>query len=230
MKVYQHVNIVTCDQDFHVYLNGILAVKDSQIVYVGQEKSEILEQAEQIIDYQGAWIMPGLVNCHTHSAMTGLRGIRDDSNLHEWLKIDIRNACRLLLDGQQQVDIILIELRAADFPHALADWRLAVQLTVVIAELALHVAFVRLANRAQARSHQAGRTAARKFALVAYKIRASRQALQAVDLRHPLGTARVDRRFNLRERSQRNFLLMRHQFFILRKLRKEFEPHQRIFF
>ena len=85
MKVFQHVNIVTCDKDFHVHLDGILAVKDSQIVYVGQEKSEILEQAEQFIDYQGAWIMPGLVNCHTHSAMTGLRGIRDDSNLHEWL-------------------------------------------------------------------------------------------------------------------------------------------------
>ena len=65
MKVYQHVNIVTCDQDFHVYLDEILAVKDSQIVYVGQEKSEILEQAEQIIDYQGAWIMPGLVNVLT---------------------------------------------------------------------------------------------------------------------------------------------------------------------
>ena len=86
MKVYQHVNIVSCDQDFHVYLDGILAVKESQIVYVGQEKQEILNQAEQLIDYQGAWIMPGLVNCHTHSAMTGLRGIRDDSNLHEWLE------------------------------------------------------------------------------------------------------------------------------------------------
>jgi len=86
MKVFQHVNIVTCDQDFHVYLDGILAVKESQIVYVGQENLEILEQADQIIDYQGAWIMPGLVNCHTHSAMTGLRGIRDDSNLHEWLE------------------------------------------------------------------------------------------------------------------------------------------------
>ena len=85
MKVFQHVNIVTCDQDFHVYLDGILAVKESQIVYVGPENQEILEQAEQVIDYQGAWIMPGLVNCHTHSAMTGLRGIRDDSNLHEWL-------------------------------------------------------------------------------------------------------------------------------------------------
>ena len=86
MKVYQHVNVVTCDQDFHVYLDGILAVKGSQIAYVGQEKQEILDQAEQLIDYQGAWIMPGLVNCHTHSAMTGLRGIRDDSNLHEWLE------------------------------------------------------------------------------------------------------------------------------------------------
>lgn len=86
MKVFQHVNIVTCDQDFHVYLDGILAVKESRIVYVGQENQEILKQADQIIDYQGAWIMPGLVNCHTHSAMTGLRGIRDDSNLHEWLE------------------------------------------------------------------------------------------------------------------------------------------------
>ena len=86
MKVFQHVNIVTCDQDFHVYLDGILALENSQIVYVGQENQEILNQADQIIDYQGAWIMPGLVNCHTHSAMTGLRGIRDDSNLHEWLE------------------------------------------------------------------------------------------------------------------------------------------------
>lgn len=85
MKVYQHVNIVTCDQDFHVYHDGILAVNDYQIVYVGQENQVILDQADQVIDYQGAWIMPGLINCHTHSAMTELRGIRDDSNLHEWL-------------------------------------------------------------------------------------------------------------------------------------------------
>ena len=48
MKVFQHVNIVTCDQDFHVYLDGILAVKDSQIVYVGQEKPEILDQLSRL--------------------------------------------------------------------------------------------------------------------------------------------------------------------------------------
>ena len=50
MKVFQHVNIVTCDQDFHRLLDGILAVKESQIVYVGQEKQEILDQAEHLID------------------------------------------------------------------------------------------------------------------------------------------------------------------------------------
>ena len=104
MKVFQHVNIVTGDQDFHVYLDGILAVKESQIVYVGQEKQEILDQAEQLIDYQGAWIMPGLVNCHTHSAMTGLRGIRDDSNLHEWLE---RHGQWLRAEPDQQIRIPL---------------------------------------------------------------------------------------------------------------------------
>ena len=58
MKVFQHVNIVTCDQDFHVYLDGILAVKESQIVYVGQENQEILKQANHrlsgCLDY--TWI------------------------------------------------------------------------------------------------------------------------------------------------------------------------------
>ncbi|HKZ39393.1 MAG TPA: amidohydrolase family protein, partial [Candidatus Hodarchaeales archaeon] len=33
--------------------------------------------------------MPGLVNTHTHLAMTLLRGFSDDKNLHEWLEKDI---------------------------------------------------------------------------------------------------------------------------------------------
>lgn len=97
MKVYQHVNIVTCDKNFHVYLDGILAVKDSQIVYVGQEKPEILDQAEQIIDYQGAWIMPGLINCHTHSAMTGYA---------ESEMIAISTNGSMTIFGQQKQDLL----------------------------------------------------------------------------------------------------------------------------
>ena len=40
--------------------------------------------------------MPGLVNCHTHSAMTGLRGIRDDSNSMNGL---------MTISGQQKQDL-----------------------------------------------------------------------------------------------------------------------------
>ena len=61
-------------------------VEDDRIVYCGPYDQAWLGKCSETVDYEGAWIMPGLVNCHTHSAMTLLRGIRDDSNLHEWLE------------------------------------------------------------------------------------------------------------------------------------------------
>jgi len=86
MKAYTNVNLVTCDSEFHVYQEGLLVVKDDRIVYCGPYDQAWLAKCSETVDYEGAWIMPGLVNCHTHSAMTLLRGIRDDSNLHEWLE------------------------------------------------------------------------------------------------------------------------------------------------
>ena len=86
MKAYRNVNLVTCDSEFHVYRDGLLVVEDERIAYCGPYDEAWLEQCSELVDYEGAWLMPGLVNCHTHSAMTLLRGIRDDSNLHEWLE------------------------------------------------------------------------------------------------------------------------------------------------
>ena len=86
MKAFKQVNLVTCDVDFHVYRNGLLVVNEDKIVYCGNEDATWEARADETVDCEGAWLMPGLVNCHTHSAMTGLRGIRDDSNLHEWLE------------------------------------------------------------------------------------------------------------------------------------------------
>lgn len=86
MKAYTNVNLVTCDSEFHVYREGLLVVEDDRIVYCGPYDQAWLGKCSETVDYEGAWIMPGLVNCHTHSAMTLLRGIRDDSNLHEWLE------------------------------------------------------------------------------------------------------------------------------------------------
>ena len=86
MKAYTNVNLVTCDSVFHVYRDGLLVVEDDRIAYCGPYDENWLAKCSETVDYEGAWIMPGLVNCHTHSAMTLLRGIRDDSNLHEWLE------------------------------------------------------------------------------------------------------------------------------------------------
>lgn len=86
MKAYINVNLVTCDSEFHVYREGLLVVEDDRIAYCGPYDQAWLEKCSETVDYEGAWIMPGLVNCHTHSAMTLLRGIRDDSNLHDWLE------------------------------------------------------------------------------------------------------------------------------------------------
>ena len=86
MKSYTNVNLVTCDIEFHVYREGLLVVEDDHIAYCGPYDQAWLGKCSETVDYEGAWIMPGLVNCHTHSAMTLLRGIRDDSNLHEWLE------------------------------------------------------------------------------------------------------------------------------------------------
>ncbi|MBP2623714.1 TRZ/ATZ family protein [Streptococcus oricebi] len=86
MKAYQHANIVTCDEEFHIYRDGLLLVDGERIAYCGEFSEEWLARSQEQVDCKGAWIMPGLVNCHTHTAMTLLRGIRDDSNLHEWLE------------------------------------------------------------------------------------------------------------------------------------------------
>jgi Cytosine deaminase and related metal-dependent hydrolases len=43
----------------------------------------------QTLDATGCIVMPGLVNAHTHAAMTLLRGYADDKPLEAWLREDI---------------------------------------------------------------------------------------------------------------------------------------------
>jgi 5-methylthioadenosine/S-adenosylhomocysteine deaminase len=43
------------------------------------------EDADFIIDAHGTVVLPGLVNTHTHAAMTLLRGYADDMHLQDWL-------------------------------------------------------------------------------------------------------------------------------------------------
>ncbi|ATW88481.1 5-methylthioadenosine/S-adenosylhomocysteine deaminase [Halohasta litchfieldiae] len=63
-------------------------------VLVDREAGEVIEvgpdvTAEETLDATDSLVMPGLVNAHTHVAMTLLRGYADDKPLDAWLQEDI---------------------------------------------------------------------------------------------------------------------------------------------
>ena len=65
---------------------GAVAVSADCIVEVGTEDAlNASYQAARTIDARGGIIMPGLVNAHTHAAMTCFRGLADDLPLMTWL-------------------------------------------------------------------------------------------------------------------------------------------------
>ena len=74
--------IITMD-DCGVIANGCVAIENDTISYVGKEAAEV--GFDRVIDAGGAIVMPGLVNAHTHVAMTLLRGYADDMRLESWL-------------------------------------------------------------------------------------------------------------------------------------------------
>lgn len=66
--------------------NAAVAIDASSIVNIGKTEDILPEyHAKKIIDAKDALIMPGLINCHTHAAMTCFRGIADDMDLMNWL-------------------------------------------------------------------------------------------------------------------------------------------------
>ena len=76
-------HIITMD-DGRVITNGSIVIENGLISYVGEGLSEA-GPFDREIDAKGAIVMPGLVNAHTHVAMTLLRGYADDMQLQSWL-------------------------------------------------------------------------------------------------------------------------------------------------
>jgi 5-methylthioadenosine/S-adenosylhomocysteine deaminase len=68
--------------------NAILNGRETHILIEENRISEIgkILEADEVIDAKGMIVMPGLVNTHTHAAMTLLRGYGDDMPLHQWLQ------------------------------------------------------------------------------------------------------------------------------------------------
>ncbi len=65
---------------------GAVAISDDSIAFVGTEVDvKSMYDAKTTIDAKGCVVMPGLINGHTHAAMSLFRGIADDLPLETWL-------------------------------------------------------------------------------------------------------------------------------------------------
>jgi 5-methylthioadenosine/S-adenosylhomocysteine deaminase len=65
--------------------DGAVAIKKDKIRKIGPSDEFSNWKVSRRIDAQGGIIMPGLINTHTHAAMTCFRGLADDLPLMTWL-------------------------------------------------------------------------------------------------------------------------------------------------
>ncbi len=80
----KNVDLITMDDRNMVIHGGFLGISDGRISYLSQKPPENAVYKQEL-DGQGMLAMPGLVNTHTHSAMTLMRNYADDMALESWL-------------------------------------------------------------------------------------------------------------------------------------------------
>lgn len=82
--IIKNGTILTMDITGSVIENGFLCITGDTISHIqSEDKNEY--QATRVIDASHGLILPGLVNSHTHAAMSLFRGLADDLPLMEWL-------------------------------------------------------------------------------------------------------------------------------------------------
>ncbi|WP_332633460.1 amidohydrolase family protein [Halalkalibacter flavus] len=77
--------IITVNPTNQVYKKGAIAFENGKITYVGEVPKNLAEY-DEVIDVQGDYVLPGLVNTHGHASMSLLRGYADDLPLQQWLE------------------------------------------------------------------------------------------------------------------------------------------------
>ncbi|MBT8082845.1 MAG: amidohydrolase [Gammaproteobacteria bacterium] len=79
--------IVTMNASQDIIEDGAIAIDDGVMLAVGPAADiESRYEAREVLDGGRRVVMPGLVNGHSHAAMTLLRGVADDLALMDWLQ------------------------------------------------------------------------------------------------------------------------------------------------
>ncbi len=79
--------VLTCSPGMDRIRGGAVAVRGDRILAVGQtEDLRTKYSYRKKLDLSGHLLMPGLINTHTHAAMSIFRGLADDLPLKRWLE------------------------------------------------------------------------------------------------------------------------------------------------
>ncbi|MBU9714629.1 amidohydrolase [Evansella tamaricis] len=90
MNILLHsVYIITMDEEGPTsVINGFVIIKHGEFDQVkeGKPSQEELNNASEVINGKGKWLIPGLINTHGHLGSSLLRGAGDDIPLMKWLE------------------------------------------------------------------------------------------------------------------------------------------------
>jgi len=87
MILIKNITIITQNPKRQIIKKGALVIEKDRIKAVGQSQKiekKYRKRAKKVINGQGKVVLPGLINTHTHLAMTFLRGYADDLPLEDW--------------------------------------------------------------------------------------------------------------------------------------------------
>jgi len=73
LRLWRNAQLFTCDAHSRVLTRGALLTRGSRIEWVGEEAALPEAAAHEVHDLSGAWVTPGLVDCHTHLVFAGTR-------------------------------------------------------------------------------------------------------------------------------------------------------------
>ena len=73
LKLWRNARLATCDERGQRFERGALITRGARIDWVGEEAALPAVTAEEVHDLAGAWVTPGLIDCHTHLVFAGTR-------------------------------------------------------------------------------------------------------------------------------------------------------------
>lgn len=76
--------VVTMNPSREIFAPGAVVMEQERLTFVGPAGGWTSRPGDEVLDCRGFLLMPGLINTHTHAALTMLRGLAEDRPRESW--------------------------------------------------------------------------------------------------------------------------------------------------